>query len=101
MKLFSKEEVVVRPKKIFCFYDSKAESFGEQPMFFETTGLAIRAIEKSVNTPGSGFCEHPEDYTFFEIGSYDATSGVIQMYESKKSLGLALDFKKTSSSTVN
>lgn len=83
-----------RKHKVFSFYDSKAEAYSPQPMFFETTGLAIRAIEKACNRDGSGFCEHPEDYTFFEIGTYDVESGDIEMYESKKALGLALEFKK-------
>lgn len=82
--------------KVYNFYDSKAESFSLQPMFYETVGLARRAIAKSVNQPGTGFNENPEDYTFFETGRYDMNSGKIETYDAPVSLGVATTFVQSS-----
>ena len=85
--------------KMFNFYDSKAEAFAHAPQFYETTGLAIRAIQKGCNTKGSGFAENPADYTFFEVGTYNLDTGEVKMYDTKKELGLALQFVENSSLT--
>lgn len=84
----------MRVAKLFNVYDSKAEAYGPAPMVYETTGLAIRAFEKACNQAGTGFYENPGDYTLFEVGTYDVQSGHIELYEAKKALGTALEFKK-------
>lgn len=79
--------------KIYCIYDSKGENFGKQPHFFENRADSIRAFQQAVNDPQSMWSKYPADYTLFEIGEWDQMEGVITMYETKMSLGLALEYK--------
>lgn len=78
--------------KVFCIYDSKAEAY-LQPFFMMARGEAVRAFQTAVNDPQTNFCKHPSDYTLFEIGTFDQSSGNVAPYEAKVSLGLALEFK--------
>lgn len=80
--------------KMFNVYDSKAMAFAPQPSFYESTGLAIRAFEAGANKPGTGIYEHAEDFTLFETGTYNITTGEVITLESKISIGLAANFKK-------
>lgn len=86
--------------KLINHYDSKAEAWGDKLMFFESTGVAMRAIQMSVNKPGTGFYESPGDFTFFEVGTYDSTTGDVEMYDARRNLGTALEFKKEEA-TIN
>lgn len=79
--------------KIYTTYDSKAEAY-LQPFFMSSRGEAIRAWQDVVNDQKTQFFKHPEDFTFFELGEYDAISGTIDTYKSKISLGTAVEFKK-------
>ena len=90
-----------RLHRVYAFYDSKAESFGPSPMVFPTPGLAVRAIEKGCNSEGTGFFENPADYTFFEIGTYNPENAEIAMYESKREIGTALQYKRSQDVSPN
>lgn len=79
--------------KMFTVYDSKAEAF-LPPFFMRSRGEAIRAWESEVNNEQSNFCRFPSDFTLFEIGMFDDSNGSVTMYESKVSLGVAVEFKK-------
>jgi len=81
--------------KICCIYDAKGESYFS--LFIQpSTGAAIRGFSDEVNSAKSDspVATHPEDYTLFELGTWDQYNGVIDLYPSKKSLGLGLDFKR-------
>lgn len=80
-------------QKIFVVHDSKVEAYA-QPFCAQSTGSAIRSFGDEVNRKDTALAAHPEDFTLFEIGEYDEHRGEIRMYEIKKSLGLALDFKR-------
>lgn len=80
--------------KVLAVYDSKAEAF-HQPFFQRTTGEALRTFEKWANDPQTPINEHPEDFTLFEIADWDDDKGEIQPYEAKKSLGLAMEYKRS------
>ena len=77
--------------KMFTVYDSKAEAY-LQPFFSSTTGLAIRSFTEAVNQNDHQFSKYPEDYTLFEIGSYNDEDGSFDILDAKKSIGLAVDF---------
>lgn len=79
--------------KMYCVYDCKVEAY-LQPFFMRTRGEALRAWQQTCNDPQTAMCVHPSDYTLFEIGEFDDGKGVCVMYDSKVSLGLALEFKK-------
>jgi hypothetical protein len=81
-------------KKMFVARDSKAEAFGE-PFFASATGIAIRSFSDEANGRGgqrSAVAAHPEDFFLYEIGTYDESSGTVELYKDKKHLGCASDF---------
>lgn len=67
-------------KKVFSIYDSKAEVFAI-PVFFRNAGEAIRAFQTAVGDAESPYCQHPEDYSLHEIGSFDEDSGALVALE--------------------
>lgn len=80
--------------KIFCFKDDKSNSYGP-PVTSENQGMFIRQIQEELHRGNAIFAKHPQDFSIFELGSYDAHTGNIVTYETKKCLGLVLDFKVT------
>ncbi len=77
--------------RAFTVYDSKVEGY-LRPFFMQTPNEAIRAFTELVNDPQHQFGKHPEDYTLFEIGTFDESNGSIESI-SHVGLGLALNFK--------
>lgn len=55
---------------------------------------AVRAFELAVNQAGTKFNAHPEDFAFYEIGTWDDETGTYENNETKVCLGVASDFKK-------
>lgn len=78
--------------KVFSIYDAKAEAH-MPPFFFAATGLAIRAFADMANDPSHTVGKHPEDYSLFEIGTFDDAIGVFENHEAKIPLGTALENK--------
>lgn len=79
--------------KMFCIYDSKAEAY-MQPFFFQATGLAIRAFEDLVRDDKSNISKYPQDFTLFELGTFDDQTAKLDLYVTPMSLGVALQYKK-------
>jgi len=76
---------------VYSIYDSKAEAFTE-PKLFRTRGLALRSWMAACQSDDSDFRKYAGDYTFFEIGEWDAIKGEFTMYMAKVNLGLASSF---------
>lgn len=79
--------------KVFTVYDSKVETY-LQPFQARTKGEAIRSFADAVMDQKSQISQHPEDFTLFEIATYDDTTGVYTSLDAKISLGCAIEFKK-------
>lgn len=77
--------------KMFTIYDSKSESY-LRPFYCSQKGEAIRLFADEAKNPQSGIGKHPEDYTLFEIGTYDDSDASVVMLDAKISLGLALEY---------
>ena len=76
--------------KVCSVFDSKAEAY-LQPFYSRSRGEALRAFEDAVNREGS-FKAHVADYTLFEIGEFDDSSGQIVMHYAMVNLGCAIEF---------
>lgn len=59
---------------LFSVYDQAAERFLD-PFVAPTHAVAIRGFEAAIGKQGHPFQEYPQDYTLFQIGSFDAESG--------------------------
>lgn len=83
--------------KVFGIYDSKVEAF-LPPFMMKSKGEAIRALSSHVNDPQHNFCKYSEDFTLFELGSWDDSNAKYSLLETPHSLGLLIEFKQGSSS---
>lgn len=79
--------------KMFSVYDAKVSSY-LQPFFLPATGHALRAFESTVNDPKSNLYRYPADYTLMEIGTFNESTGTVEMLDVKINLGCALEYKK-------
>lgn len=77
--------------KVFAIYDSKAGAF-LQPFFSVNVATASREFATAVNSDGHAFSRHSGDYELFLLGEWDQYEGIIKMYETKQTLGLASQF---------
>jgi len=77
---------------IYTVYDDKAEMY-LAPFYFGTVGEALRAFGASVNDPNHSFCKHSEDYTMFELGTYDNSNAKFETYLTPKAIGKAIELK--------
>lgn len=73
---------------IFSVFDSKAQAF-IQPLFSQTRGTAIRAFTQAANDQAHDFNRFAEDYTLFELGSFDPNTGKFDLHSTPESLCLA------------
>ena len=79
--------------QVFTVYDSKVEAFNT-PFYFRTKGEAIRAFASTVNDSSSSLSAHPEDYTLFEIGSYDDSNASLDLHSAPVSVVTAVEVKE-------
>lgn len=63
-------------QKVFTIHDSKAAAF-LPPFFMTTSGQAVRAIIDCASDPQHNFARHPSDFTLFQIGEYDDSTGCL------------------------
>lgn len=62
--------------KVFCVYDDKAKAY-LPPFFLPEVSQAIRAFGDAAQDSTHDFCKHPEDYTLFQLGTFNSSSGVL------------------------
>jgi hypothetical protein len=63
--------------QVFAIYDAASEAY-MQPYFNQTIGAAIRSFSDAVNDNSTMLGKHAEDFTLFQIGSFDDTAGVLE-----------------------
>lgn len=80
-------------KYLYCVYDSKVGIF-HAPMVMLNKGEALRSWEEVANDDTKAICRHPQDFTLFEVGTFEDTLPEINMYKAPESLGLASNFKR-------
>lgn len=82
--------------KMFSVYDVKSESFSK-PFYALTKGEAIRIFTEAANDTSSNIGKYPEDFSLFDLGSFDESNASIAPNLAPVSIGTALEFVKTSS----
>lgn len=83
-------------KKYYTVFDSAAKAYLE-PFLARGRGEAIRSFSDAINTEGHPFNRHPDDYTLYEIGSFNEDTGEVKG-DRHESLGNAVEFIERSSS---
>lgn len=66
--------------RIFAIFDAKAKAY-LPPFTLPEVGQAVRTFVNCVNSPDHAFGRNPEDYTLFELGSFDVASGKLVQEE--------------------
>lgn len=95
MKELEIKQDQIQKHKIFLLKDGKSKTYGP-PIVEENRGKLIRSIQEELSRGQAVWAKHPQDFTLFEIGTYDVLTGTIEMYESKDCVGLVQDFKISS-----
>ena len=85
--------------KIFVIFDSKAGAY-LPPFFMHAEGQATRAFSNMANDRSTQIGLNPEDYTLFEVGTFDDNTAQFEMLESKRALGTAIEYCSTVQSEV-
>lgn len=77
--------------KMYAVYDSKVEAF-LSPLFFQSKGQAVRAFTDAIADSSSPISKHPEDFTIFELGSFDDSNAKFDLHATPISVGVAIEF---------
>lgn len=78
---------------VYAVYDSKAAVFAT-PFFVGAEALAVRAFARAANDKESQVGSFPEDFTLFQLATYNDESGVIMPLEQHKNLGLGANYRR-------
>jgi hypothetical protein len=81
--------------KIYSIYDCKVEAY-LQPFFLKSKGEAIRGFTELSNDDKTNIAKYPEDFTLFELGSYDDANAKFTLHSTPISIGKAIEFKRLS-----
>lgn len=76
---------------VYSVFDIKAKQF-QRPFYSLTRGTAIRDFQDAVNDPQTSLNKYPDDFTLFEIGTFDDTNGELIPHETKQAVGNALEY---------
>ena len=78
-------------RRVYTVYDIKIEAY-LQPFFALSKGDAIRDFVQVVNDKSTKIGLHPEDFTLFEIGTYDDSTAKLVAHTTPTALGVAIEF---------
>lgn len=78
--------------KIFAVYDEKAAAY-LPPFFAHQTAMAERSFTAAAMQEGHNFNTWAHDYTLFELGTWDDDGAGFNLYEAKKPLGTAAEYR--------
>ena len=73
--------------KVFGIFDSKVEAY-LPPFMMKSKGEAIRALSNHLADPQHNFCKYAEDFTLFELGSWDDSNAKYDLLPTPHSIGL-------------
>lgn len=76
---------------VYSIYDEKVESYS-QPFFAATNPAAIRMFTDLSNDGQSMISKHPQDYTLYQLGKWDDSTGQIDSFENIVNLGRANEY---------
>lgn len=78
---------------VFSIYDSKAKVYS-QPFHSVNVATACRSMAALVNDRESQVARTPEDFTLFQVATFDDVVGVYVPLKEHHNLGIASNFKE-------
>lgn len=78
--------------KLFAYsiYDSKAEAY-LRPFYAPSKGLALRSVLAALEDPNHDLRKYPGDFTLFELGEWDDSTGLYTQHPAHINLGTMLE----------
>lgn len=76
--------------------DTAAQAFG-RPVFVPAIPVAVRSFRDEVNRKDSteDLARHPDDFELYELGTFDDSTGIVQVLESPRMVARAKDLKES------
>jgi len=78
--------------KAFAVYDVKTGAY-MRPFFSPARGMAVREFGDIAIDKSHPIGKHPEDYSLFEIGSFDDQNGMLVCHTANERVAHAMDFQ--------
>lgn len=78
---------------VFAVYDSKAGAY-LPPFFAPARGVGLRQFQQASRQVDHPFHEFGADFTLFELGSFDESTGKFDLHDAPDNLGNALMFSE-------
>lgn len=78
---------------VFAIYDAGIMTW-KPPMFCRAKGEILRWWIEMVNNGQTDLSKHPQDYTLFDIGTWDDEGCKFDLHKTPISLGVAIEFVK-------
>ncbi|QXP08096.1 MAG: nonstructural protein [Arizlama microvirus] len=79
--------------KVFGIYDSKVGAY-LPPFMMKSVGEAERALTSHVNDPDHNFAKYAEDFTLFELGSWDDATARYTLLNTPHSVAVLIEYKR-------
>lgn len=79
--------------KVFGIYDSKVGAY-LPPFMMKSIGEAERALTSHVNDPEHNFSKYAEDFTLFELGSWDDATAKYSLLNTPHSVAVLIEYKR-------
>lgn len=77
--------------KIYSIHDSKADAY-LPPFFLHADGMATRSFQDCITDPEHAFGKHPQDYTLFNIGTFNDKTSELEYFSPIKNLGNGVEY---------
>jgi len=77
---------------ICSVFDSKAGVYGT-PFFSQNKAIAVRSFKRLVNDHDAMVYSAPEDFSLFDLGQFDDTSGAIHIHPQPAFVSNAISLK--------
>lgn len=80
-------------KYVYSVFDSKSRTFCN-PFVSINQFTALRDFRSASNDPASDIAKYPEDFTLYQLASFDDESGLLAPEPQAVNLGMAIQFKQ-------
>lgn len=81
---------------LFSTYDAKSKCFSA-PFSMLTIGMALREFEEASRNPNSILSKYPNDFSLYEIGTYDDSNAIVENKIPMNLIAVASEFLKRQS----
>ncbi|AXH73354.1 MAG: nonstructural protein [Microviridae sp.] len=78
-------------KRFYSLYDEKADVYSN-PFTAQNGAVALRSLATAASDPSTEVSKYPHDFTLYELGVFDDSTGTITPHQNPTNLGKASQF---------